>query len=277
MVANTLPRFHVLAALFQDSIRSVPDFLRHDRRYDLACFVLEHDPFLRREEFLLLREHIHDLDLVANVVALVFGIGNDVGHGGVRDFLAVVIAIALFPEQRFQLLHRVFAGRVKFKQFPHHRRFRFVNDQLPVRFCVAENAAVAEYDARLDGLLVTEFHTRGQLAQLVLRDRRHDGQAQFGILIERVDVVVLEEYTDTVAQKLARVLDRVERVSGEAGDFFGDDQVELAFGGVFDHAVEVFALFRGDTGQALVNVPRHECPREIPSDQILIVGNLIAQ
>lgn len=49
-----------------------------------------------------------------------------------------------------------------------------------------------------------------------MRDRRHDGQAQFGILIERVDVVVLEEYTDTVAQKLARVLDRVERVSGEA-------------------------------------------------------------
>ena len=124
---------------------------------------------------------------------------------------------------------------------------------------------------------MAKFHARGQLAQLVLRDRRHDGQAQFGILIERVDVVVLEEYTDTVAQKLARVLDRVERVSGEAGDFFGDDQVELAFGGVFDHAVEVFTLFRGDTGQALVNVPRHECPLEIPSDQILIVGNLIAQ
>ena len=76
-----------------------------------------------------------------------------------RDFLAVVVAIAFFPEQRFQLLHGVFAGRVKFKQFAHHRRFRFVNDQLSVRFCVAENAAVAEYDARLDGLLVTEFHT----------------------------------------------------------------------------------------------------------------------
>ena len=124
---------------------------------------------------------------------------------------------------------------------------------------------------------MTEFHTRGQLAQLVLRDRRHDGQAQFGILIERVDVVVLEEYTDTVAQKLARVLDRVERVSGEAGDFFGDDQVELTFSGVLDHAVKVLTLLRRDTGQALVNVPRHECPREIPSDQILIVGNLIAQ
>ena len=159
MVADALPRFHVLAALFQDGVRCVPDFLRHDCRYDLACFVLEHDPFLRREEFLLLREHIHDLDLVANVVALVFRIGNDVGHGGVRDFLAVVVAIAFFPEQRFQLLHGVFAGRVEFKQFPHHRRFRFINDQLSVRFCVAENAAVAEYDARLDGLLVTEFHT----------------------------------------------------------------------------------------------------------------------
>ena len=99
MVADALPSLHILAALFQDSIRSVPDFLRHDRRYDLACFVLEHDPFLRREEFLLLREHIHDLDLVADVVALVFGVGNQVGHGGVRDFFAVVVAIALVPEQ----------------------------------------------------------------------------------------------------------------------------------------------------------------------------------
>ena len=99
MVADALPRFHVLAALFQHGVRCVPDLLRHDRRYDLARLVLEHHPFLRREEFLLLREHIHDLDLVANIVALVFGIGNDVGHGGVRDFLAVVIAIALVPEQ----------------------------------------------------------------------------------------------------------------------------------------------------------------------------------
>ena len=76
-----------------------------------------------------------------------------------RDFLAVVVAIAFFPEKRFQLLHGVFAGRVEFKQFPHHRRFRFVDNELSVRFCIAENAAVAEYDARLDGLLVTEFHT----------------------------------------------------------------------------------------------------------------------
>ena len=199
MVADALPRFHVLAALFQDGVRRIPDLLRHDRRYDLACFVLEHDPFLRREELLLFREHIHDLDLVANIVALVFGIGNDVGHGGVRDFLAVVIAIAFFPEQRFQLLHGVFTGCVEFKQFPYHRRFRFVNDQLSVCFCVAEDAAVAEYDARLDGLLVTEFHTRGQLAQLVLRDRRHDGQAQFGILIECVDVVILKKYAHAAA------------------------------------------------------------------------------
>ena len=159
MVADALPSLHILAALFQDGVCCIPDSLWHDRRHNFTRLILEHHPFLRREEFLLLREHVHDLDLVANVVALVFGIGNDVGHGGMRDFLSVVIAIAFFPEQRFQLLHGVFAGRVEFKQFPHHRRFRFINDQFPVRFCVAENAAVAEYDARLDGLLVTEFHT----------------------------------------------------------------------------------------------------------------------
>ena len=74
VVANTLPRFHVLAALFQHGIGLIPNFFRYDCGDNFSCFILEHDPFLRREEFLLLREHIHDLDLVANVVALVFGI-----------------------------------------------------------------------------------------------------------------------------------------------------------------------------------------------------------
>ena len=124
---------------------------------------------------------------------------------------------------------------------------------------------------------MTEFHTRGQLAQFILRDRRHDGQSQFGILIECVDVVVLEEYTDAVAQKLARVPNGIKRVSGKAGNFLGDNQIELTFSGVLDHAVKVLTFLRRDTRKPLVNVPRHECPREIPSDQILIVGNLIAQ
>ena len=94
---------------------------------------------------------------------------------------------------------------------------------------------------------------------------------------DSVDVVILKKYAHATAQQLARVLDRVERVSGEAGDFFGDNQIELTFSSVLDHAVKVLTLLRRDTGQALVNVHRHECPREIPSDQILIVGNLIAQ
>ena len=99
VIADALPVFYILASAQQNRIGLFPQLLGDDGWDDLAGFILEHDPFLRREEFLLLREHVHDLDLVADVVALVFGVGNQVGHGGVRDFFAVVVAIALVPEQ----------------------------------------------------------------------------------------------------------------------------------------------------------------------------------
>ena len=124
---------------------------------------------------------------------------------------------------------------------------------------------------------MTEFYTRGQLAQLVLRDTGHDGQPKLAVLVQRVDIVILEEYADTVAKKLARVLDRIKRVSGKAGDFFRNNKVKTVFLSIIYHAVEVLALLRRNAGQALVNVPRHKCPRLILTNQVFIVGNLVAK
>ena len=89
VVADPLAVFHVLAAAAEDGVGLLPQLLGDDGRDDLAAFVLKHDPFLRREEFLLFGEHIHHLDLVPHIVPLVFGICNHVGHGGMGDFFAV--------------------------------------------------------------------------------------------------------------------------------------------------------------------------------------------
>ena len=89
VVADPLAVFHVLAAAAEDGVGLLPQFFGDDSRDNLAAFVLEHDPFLRGEEFLLFGEHIHHLDLVPHIVPLVFGIGNHIGHGGMGDFFAV--------------------------------------------------------------------------------------------------------------------------------------------------------------------------------------------
>ena len=199
MVADALPVLHVLAAAAQNFIGPIPQLLGNDGRDDLPGLVLEHDPFLRREELLLLGEHIHHLDLVAHIVALVFGVGDHAGQGGMGDLFAVVVAVSFFPEQGLQLFHGIGVGGVALKELPHHGGLPLVDDQPPIVFDVAEDAAVAQYDVLLDGLLVAEFDTGAKLPQLVLCDAGHDGQPQFRILIEGVDVVVLEKHADAMA------------------------------------------------------------------------------
>ena len=113
VIAKVLSALDILAAAGEDGVRRVPQLLRDNGRHDFAALILEYHPFLGRQEFLLFGEHIHDANLVANVITLVFGVGNHAGHGRVGDFFAVVVAVALFPEQVFNLLHAVMVGGVQ--------------------------------------------------------------------------------------------------------------------------------------------------------------------
>ena len=91
------------------------------------------------------------------------------------DLFAVVVAVAPFPKQIFDLLHAVLTCGVQLKQFPHHGGLILVDHQPPVVLSVAEDAAVAQHHTVFDGLLVSELHAAGQLAQFVLSDAGHDG------------------------------------------------------------------------------------------------------
>ena len=103
-------------------------------------------------------------------------------------------------------------------------------------------------------------HTGGDFSRLVLRDRRHDRKAELRILIERVDAVVLEIHRYAVCEKLSRVLNAVERVTGESRDLFGDDHIKLAVERIVDHLVELLALLRRHARDALVDVAAREFP-----------------
>ena len=124
---------------------------------------------------------------------------------------------------------------------------------------------------------MAKFHTARQLAQFILGDSGHDGQAQFGVLVKGVDVVVLEEHPYSGAEQLPGVEDGVQGVSGETGDFLGDDKVKESRLTVLHHAVEVLPLLGGGGGQTLVYIAWHILPGGIFADELLVVAHLIAQ
>ena len=277
VVAHAPAILHVLAAAPEHLIGCLPERLVHDGRNDLTGLVLEHDPFLRREEFLLFGEQVDDLDLVAHVVALVFGVCDHAGHGGVGDLFAVVVAVALFPEAGLDLLHGVVPGGVEGEQLPYHGSLGLVDDQPSAVLPVAEDPAVAQHHAVFDGLLMAEFHTAGELAQLVLGDAGHDGQPQLAVLVQRVDVVVLEKSPHPGGEQPPGVLDGVQGVAGKAGDLLGEDEVKAPGLPVLNHPVEILPLFGGGGGESLIDVAVHIGPAGIPADQVPVVLDLVAQ
>ena len=277
MIADTLSVLHILASPAKYSISLLPQFFGNDSRYDFSRFILEHDPFFRREEFLLFGEHIHHLDLVAHIVALVFRIGNHARHGGVGYFLAVVVTVSLFPEQCFKLFHGVFIGGIQFKQLPNHHSLIFIYNQTAIIFDISKDTAVAQHYILLDGLLMPKFHTGGQLAEFILCDGGHDGQAKFRVLIKGIDVVVLEKNADSRIQQLSGILDGVQRIASKTGDFLCDNKIKFTGFCIIHHAIEILTAFGGNTGQSLVNISRHECPRSVLPDEILVITDLVAQ
>ena len=193
------------------------------------------------------------------------------------NFVAVVIAVALLVEQRFELLHAVFAGGIKAEQITHHRGLAFIDNQMLVILLIPENAAVAKHDTGFDCLLMPEFNTRGEFAKLVLRDRRHDRKSKFGILVKRVDVVVLEKYADAPTEQFSCILQGIQRVPGKPRNFLRNNQVKRALLCISDHFVEVLSFLCGDARKSFIYITGDIRPCAIPFYQILIIRNLVIQ
>ena len=146
-----------------------------------------------------------------------------------------------------------------------------------VDLVIAEQIVLTEQDTVFLRTLEAETGPFGQLAHLVLRDGGHDGEAQLGVPVEGVDVVVLKEHADAVPQQLARVADAVEGVAGEAADLLGHNEVEPPGFGVLDHAEKLLASLDRGAADALVHVAAGKGPVRIGADIVLKVSNLIAE
>ena len=226
---------------------------------------------------MLFGEHINDPDFIANIVALVLGVGNHIGHCGVGNLVAVMVAVALIPEDRLDLLHGVLSASIQLEQFPDHLCLLLIDGQPPAVFHIAEDTAVTQNHLVLDGLLMTKLDTAGKLAQLVLCDRGHNRQPELRIFVQGVDIVILKKHAYTAAEKLTGVLDGVQCVSCKTGNFLGDHKVKFVLCGILNHPVEILTFLGGNAGQTFINVTGNESPVTVALDQLVVIGYLIAQ
>lgn len=146
VIADSLTVSDILTAATKNIVRLVPQLFGNDRRNDFAGFILEHHPFFWRKKFLLFCKHINDLDLVTDIVALIFRVGDYAGQRRVRDFFTVVVSLSHGVKDILKLLQTVFISGIAPIKLAYHRCLFFVYDKSFVVFSVTEDAAVSKYD-----------------------------------------------------------------------------------------------------------------------------------
>ena len=120
----------------------------------------------------------------------------------------------------------------------YHSCLRLVNGKGAVAQHIAEQRVVAEHGSPLHGLGLPPAGALRDLPGLLLCHAGHDRQTELPVVVSGVDVVVQEEDPDAQRVQLAGHTEGIHSVSGEPGDFFGQDEVDLSGLGQRDHAVE---------------------------------------
>ena len=134
------------------------------------------------------------------------------------------------------------AGDIPLEHLAHDGGLRLDDFQTAVHLVIAEQVVLTEQHTVLLRPLEAEARTFGQLAHLVLRDRGHDGQPQFGVFVKGIDVIVLKKYAHSMAEQCAGIADAVQRIASKTADLLGDDQVKPAVFRVLNHFEELLAL-----------------------------------
>ena len=92
-------------------------------------------------------------------------------------------------------------------------------------------------------------------------------EVQFAVAFQRIDVLFLKEYPDSSGSQQADVVQTVHRVSGETGDGFRYDIVDLSGEAGLDHVIELRALICACSRDTFVSVQAGEFPFGVPGDQ----------
>ena len=107
-----------------------------------------------------------------------------------------------------------------------------------------------------------------------LGEGAHKGQDQFRIHVQGVDVLLFEVDADTQLLQHPDVLQAIDGISGEPGDGFREDQVDLLLTAFADHAVELLAFLRRGTCDALIGINTCHGPFRVGHNFVRVVTAL---
>ena len=145
------------------------------------------------------------------------------------------------------------------KYFPDDPRSFFIYRQHPV-FHIIPYHIPSKHDPFFHLSCLAPFDSLTCFPAFLLRDRGHDGQSQFGVRVERIDVVIHKNHPHTDGFEIAGDLKAVHRVSGKSGDLFCYDQIQFMRLCILDHPIKILPLFCGSSGNAFIGIYFHELP-----------------
>ena len=125
------------------------------------------------------------------------------------------------------------------------------------------------------GLLNPPADTGRGILALGLGEGAVDGDEELTFRVDGIDILLLEDDRNPEATELTGVVQGIHRISGEAGDRFGKNHIDLALPALTDHTQKVFALTGRCAGLALIGEDVHHCPVGVRHDLLRIVGFLI--
>ena len=140
---------------------------------------------------------------------------------------------------------------------------------------IAQKVLVLDGDlALLHGLPLAPAHVFADALALGLREGAIEGEQELAFPRDGVEVLLFENHGDAQLTQLTGVFHGIQRVPGEAGEGFGEDQVDLAPPALADHALEVLPALDRGAGFALVREHVGHDPVRVTGDFIGVVAHL---
>ena len=120
-------------------------------------------------------------------------------------------------------------------------------------FAVAVQLFILDADlSSFHGAALTPCDIGGDRFTFRLGEGTGEGDSQLTVLLQRIDVFLLEDDCDAKLFERPDIVEAVHRIAGEAGDRFGQDDIDFLLAAVPNHPHEVLTLLGRGSGDALV-------------------------
>lgn len=103
-----------------------------------------------------------------------------------------------------------------------------------------------------------------------LRHCSHKGEGHFAVRIKSKDPFRFKTnpYRRLKFFQLPDVANTVHNISGESGNAFGDDHIDLSLITIFNHTEERFTVIQGGAANSFIGIDLHQFPVGMAVDEI---------